>query len=171
MKRIRISHPPRDYNGWTECLDLLSSGIPESGTIGLLSQSSCPEYPGVKAFLHARIEKTVNAVIANCIRELRRSLRRFSDTNEIDGVHIAFVRFARDIDSCLFFIRIPFLDPSFRREMRDATEKEVLRFWTDTVSSIRMDVRKTDNRFLEEELFLIKRIRLFKDLRPQTNQE
>ena len=161
MKLINITAPPADYNGWVECLEALEDGIPDDNAEHMLSVGTCPEYSGIKPYFHLRIENSVNAIINTCIKELRREVSRLTAEGDVRGLHIAFIRFSKRIRRCLFFNRIPFLDSGYKEELLIKTQDAVNAFWSDTLSSLQNDVRHSDSNALEEELYLIKRIRLF----------
>lgn len=162
MKDCHVVHMPNDYKSWTELLKTFETVLPDEETIKLLSCGTCPEYSGIKVYLHARIEETVNKVIANCIKELKRNIIRFSEMQEIEGYHVIFMRFAKRIDACMFFVHIDFLEIGFKMEMYNEVCKEVYRFWNDLTDSVKKTVISNNNVKLDEELYMIKRIRLFK---------
>lgn len=162
MSSCCVVHPPCNYSSWVELLETFREIIPDSGMISLIASGSCAEYNGIKGYLHPHIEEAVNMVIANCIKELKRNIVRLNEMQEIDGMNIAFIRFSKKIDASLFFMHIDFLDESFKQELYNEVEKEVYRFWNDLLASIRKNAVSNNNLKLEEELYLIKRIRLFK---------
>ena len=163
MTVVSITEPPADYYSWVECLNSLQTGIPDETTLAVISRGNCPEYIGIKASIHSLTEKAVNAIIANCVKELKRDISKYADINEIDGFHLAFRRFSKRINGCMFFMGMSFLDDHFREELCRETVKQINNFWTETLDHIRKDTAAQDNVLMAEELFLIKRIKLFKD--------
>ena len=163
MTAVTITKIPTDYYSWVECLKLLQTGIPDRSTIMMINKGYCSEYAGIKGSMHKLIEETVNALIANCIKELKRDISKFADLNETDGFHLAFQRFEKRISSCMFFMGMGFLDENFRKELCRETIKQINLFWSEMINQIKKDTAARDNARMAEELFLIKRIRLLKD--------
>ena len=161
MKVNSISSAPTDYSSWMEYLDGFDKGIPDENFERLLSNGACPEYGGVKIYFHNRLEKAVNSIIGFCINDLRRNILEYIEDNELSGIHIAFIRFSKRIKKCMFFEHIPFLDTDYKNELSTEIKKEVGLFWRNTLKSLNNDVKQSNNRVLEEELFLIGRIKLF----------
>ena len=164
MKDTSVLSPPTDYNSWLEYLDSLESGYSYDGFEEVLVKSSCPEYRGIKSYLHQRIEKTVNAIINSCIKDLHRNVTKYVEGNEISGMHILFKRFAKRIEKCMFFCYIPFLDGDYKKELFEAAKSETYKFWNAMLASVKADVLNNNNTLLEEELFLIERITLFENI-------
>lgn len=165
MLTVNIEQPPNDYYSWIDCLKQFKTGIPDKSTFDMLRKGKCPEYAGIKASLHRQIEETVNAIIANCVKTLKRDISKFSDINETDGIHIAFLRFGKYIEGCMFFTEMTFLDHSYSDDLRRETIKQVTRFWTDTLSRLKKDIAAKNNFKMSEELFLIYRVKLLKAYR------
>lgn len=165
MAVVSIVRPPIDYYSWVECLKCLQSGIPDDNTLVMIKMGDCPEYLGIKASIHKLIEDAVNAIIANCIKELKHDISKCADTNEVDGFHLAFHRFGNRINSCMFFMGMTFLDEHYRKELCRETIKQIDHFWEETINHIKKDTAARDNVRMAEELFLINRIRLLKDYR------
>ena len=140
MVSVSIEQSPTDYFGWVECLKQLKTGIPDTNTFAVLRKG--------------------NAVIANCIKALKRDIARFSDANETVGIHIAFVRFGKRINGCMFFTEMHFLDQRFCDELRHETITQVTRFWSEMLNNIKKDSAARNNLRMAEELFIIKRVKL-----------
>ena len=160
MVSVSIEQSPTDYFGWVECLKKMKTGIPDTNTFAVLRKGTCPEYEGIKAGMHKLSEASVNAVIANCIKALKRDIARFSDANETVGIHIAFVRFGKRINGCMFFTEMHFLDQRFCDELRHETITQVTRFWSEMLNNIKKDSAARNNLRMAEELFIIKRVKL-----------
>lgn len=165
MTIVSIVQPPIDYYSWVECLKKLQKGIPDKNTLMMIELGECPEYLGIKTSIHSLIEDAVNAIIANCIKELKRDISKCAETNEVDGFHLAFKRFGKRINSSMFFMRIAFLDEHFRKELCRETIKQIDYFWSETINRIKKDTAARNNACMAEELLLINRIKLFMDYR------
>lgn len=165
MHTVSIEQPPKDYYSWVECLKQLKTGIPNTGAFDVLRKGKCPEYAGIKASLHGLIEETVNAIIANCVKTLKRDVSKYIDINETDGIHIAFFRFGKYIDGCMFFTEMTFLDQSYCDDLRRETIKHVTRFWSEMLHTLKKDIAAKNNFRMNEELFLIYRVKLLKAYR------
>lgn len=165
MRTVKIERPPDDYFSWVECFKKLTSGVPDARVFEVLRKGSCPEYIGVRSSFHEQIQDAVNAIIASCIKELKRDMTRYAESGETDGFHIAFRRFGNRINGCMFFTAIPFLDPDFCDELRRETISQVNRFWAELLNQIKKDTAARNNLKMAEELLLIKRVRLLQDYR------
>ena len=82
-----------------------------------------------------------------------------SENGEITSVHLAFIRFSRKVKNCLFFNKITFLDEDYKAKLNGAVADEIERFRKQALSSLKNDVKRSGSGLLEEELFLIKRIK------------
>ena len=165
MRTVTIERPPADYFSWVECFKKLTSGVPDARVFEVLRKGSCPEYIGVRSSFHEQIQDAVNAIIASCIKELKRDMTRYAESGETDGFHIAFRRFGKRINGCMFFTAIPFLDPDFCDELSRETISQVNRFWAELLNQIKKDTAARNNLKMAEELLLIKRVRLLQDYR------
>lgn len=152
---------PTDYHSWIQYLDSIEDGDFENNLQAVLDESSCPEYKGIKSYFHVRIETAVNNIIESNLRDLKKGIAKFTENNEIAGLHILFVRFSKKINRCMFFCYIPFLDNTFKKKMYSATKKEVYNFWDIMLNLLQSEAKKNNNVLLDEELFLIERITLF----------
>lgn len=163
MRTVTIEQPPTDYFSWVECFKKIKSGIPDARVFEILRKGSCPEYIGVVSSFHEQIQDAVNAIIASCIKELKRDMTRYSESYEIEGFHIAFRRFGKRINGCMFFTAIPFLEKGFCEELRQETLNQVNHFWAELLNQIKKDTAARNNLKMAEELLLIKRVRLLQD--------
>ena len=163
MRTVTIEQPPADYYSWSACIKKLKSGIPDVRAFEVLRRGSCPEYIGVRTSFHEQIQDAVNAIIATCIRELKRDMRRFAESGETDGFHIAFQRFGKRINGCMFFTAIPFLEQEFSDELRRETVRQVTLFWAELLHQIKKETASRNNLKMSEEFLLIKRVRLLQE--------
>lgn len=162
MKTINVSTPPTDYSGWVECFEKLSDGIPDDEFNQIISQSTCPEYRGIKTYLHPQLEKAVNHIVNSCLSVFRRDVLNCFERQEIMGLHLVFIRFSRRINKCMFFIYIPFLEKTFKNDLYKETKRVINDFWLDLINSIKNE--SNYNSLIQEELHIIKRIHLFEKI-------
>ena len=155
-----VKSPPSDYVGWVSFLENIENNIRFIETEGFFEGAVCPEYAAVKVYFHKYIENAVNTVIRQSVTELQKNIRRCVESNEISSLHLAFVRFSKKVKNCTFFVKIPFVDEDYKNELLAATKLELDRFRSSMLESLSSDVKKSGSSFLEEELFLIKKIKL-----------
>lgn len=150
---------PQSYSGWTELIDSIDADTDFSVFEEALSVGVCPEYSCVKQYFHEHVEEAVNRIISSGLSELKRNVRMLSENGEITSVHLAFIRFSRKVKNCLFFNKITFLDEDYKAKLNGAVADEIERFRKQALSSLKNDVKRSGSGLLEEELFLIKRIK------------
>lgn len=132
---------------------------------------SCPGYGAVAPFFRERVENTVNAIANRCVSELQRDLRRVTACNEVSAIHMLFRRFSKRINACMFFWYIPFLEQDFKDELYRQTASETERVMSQLLQPFKESAARSNSTQLDEELFLIGRIRLFDGVRHGENHE
>lgn len=163
MKVVSIDSPPVNYSQWASCFEKFEpSTMPDDDFESIVSQGLCPEYKGIRQYIHPRIESVVNTIINTAISELKRDLNKFMLGGEISGMHIVFVRFSKRINKAMFFLKLQFLDQEFKTSLKNEVIKQVDEFWKNMLNVLKKNVGE-NNILFEEELFLIKRIKLFRD--------
>lgn len=83
--------------------------------------------------------------------------------NEYDNFHRPFVTLANKLNGCMFFLSLDFMSREFRCELRDSVKSEVGKFWKETYNALYAQCVEQNDVYLEDELFLIKRIKLFRE--------
>lgn len=167
MTVVYLDSPPKTYSDWVDCFDKFKTGsMPDDEFVNVVSNGSCLEYLGIKHYLHPKIEEVVNVIINTAIYELRSDLNKFTQGNEISGMNVLFKRFEKRVSKSLFFMNIKFLDVEFKNDLKNEIEKQVYDFWN---SLLKVIIRNagSNNILFEEEIFLIKRIKLFSSFSKQ----
>lgn len=163
----KIETPPTSYNEWIDCFNQLNNALLDKSSALILGRGSCVAYNQVKSYLHSEMQKAVNIIIKEYVNELNREIAKYSEFNEINNLHIPFIRFAAKIENSLFFINLDFIDSSFKKELYESVISETNRFWNDIVLSFRRQALETGNDIIEEEYYRISRIKLFRNLLQQ----
>lgn len=163
----KIETPPTNYDEWIQCFNQLNNALLDKSSAIILSRGSCVAYNQVKPYLHREMQKAVNIIIKEYVNELNREIKKYSEFNEINNLHIPFVRFATKIENSLFFINLDFMDSSFKKELCESVISEINRFWSNVILSFKRQALETGNSLIEEEYYRISRIKLFKNLLKQ----
>ncbi|MBE6856253.1 MAG: hypothetical protein IJO99_07530 [Ruminococcus sp.] len=162
-EKKEISSPPQTYSDWLECFEILRTKNVTRDTIELLKNGKCIDSDQSIEFLETQLLITINAMIKRYIDAFRRDLNCYMMYNEYDGFNRLFYVLAKKLEGCMFFVNLDFMSTQFRRELYDQIKLNTEKFWKDTYDSLYAQCVEYNNIFLEDELFLIKRIKLFRE--------
>ena len=154
---------PTTYKEWLDCFEIMKHN-PACGN-GVFEAVTSGCFTGTEVTIGAmqnQIVETVNVILDKStnqfIKELNESIL-FCDLSEVD---ILFRQLKRDIEKSLFFEKMFFLPNTFRNELSEIVKVQMQEFWDDTMDFLYKQSLEVSNSELEDMLFLIKRIHLFK---------
>ena len=81
--------------------------------------------------------------------------------NEYENIYQLFVNLANKFNGCMFFWPLDFMSVKFRKELRSSIIKETKKFWQLMIDTMYSQCIEQNNSFLENELYMIRRIKLF----------
>ncbi len=160
-KALEIIASPKTYADWLDCFEVLCKRNVTRTELQLLREGTCTASAGSVEYLEKQLVKTINAMIKRYIHAFNKELEMRGMYNDYDNLYQLFVTLANRLSGCLFFTELDFMSVAFRDELRVSVVGETKRFWkmmTDSIYSQCIDLNSTT---LEDELYMIKRIKLF----------
>lgn len=158
-----VTVPPADYAGWLECLEILAARSVTAEEIALIRRGTCADAAGVLPFLGERIGETVNRMTRRCCARHRRAVNDALEDNDYDAVCAAFRRLAKQFEHCAFFAGLTFLPAEFRRALLEDLRRSAGEFWRGWYQMLSRQCAMLDDVRLEDQLLMIRRIRLFQN--------
>ena len=157
--------PPATYEDWLDRFDLLRSGFTvDSRVTAAIAGGSLISSGYISQQFQHKLEETINEMLNNRIARFLKELNMLISLNELSDIVPLFVRLRNEVNKCLFFTGLSFLDEDFRRELEESAKTQMERFWNDTVMFLRGQTLEFHNTDLEDSLFLIRRIDLFPEM-------
>lgn len=157
-----ITQAPQTYNDWLDCFDVLQHKNVTKDELKLLGMGRCTASRESVEFLEKQLIKTLNVMIKRYIKAFNKDLQMHMLYNEYDDLYRLFSGLAARFNGCLFFTGLGFLGTEFRRELRDSVVCEIRRFWDSMIASLYAQCIEHNDRSLEDVLYMMKRITLFK---------
>jgi hypothetical protein len=106
---------------------------------------------------------SLNRMIDHRTKRFIRELNRFLEFNDAAGVVALFRKYKKDMEQCMFFKKIVFIQDAFREELSISVENQTKAFLKKVVGHLTGQVTDTGNPEMEDALYQIKRIRFFPD--------
>ena len=156
-----IRERPQRYAQWLECFNILRSRFIDAEEYAVLCSGSCEDSAVTLSYFEEQLIETVNVMLLRSIRAFERELGLYSACGEIENLHIPYVRFAGRARKCMFFTGLDFMSERFRKELTDSLRSETERFWKRACRSLYDACTEQHNELLEDELYLVRRMRLF----------
>lgn len=154
---------PTTYQDWLDCFETMKHN-PVSGN-GVFEAVAAGSFTGTGATnsaMQKQVVETVNAILDKSAKRFIKELNESISFNELSQVDVLFRRLKRDVENSLFFENLFFLPKTFRKELSESVKTQMQKFWDDTVRFLYEQSLEFSNSELEDVLFLIKRIHLFK---------
>ena len=154
--------PPVTYEDWLNCFNILkqTSTISDAEIVSI-SKGFFAEKDYICVQFHQNLAETVNLMINNRTAVFIKNLEKLISFNEISGITSLFVKLRNEINRCLFFTQLDFLDKDFKQELERSLKAQTQKFWTDILAHLHKESLEFSNPDLEDSLFLIRRIKLF----------
>ena len=156
-----ISEQPQRYAQWLRCFTILRTRSIDEEEFVNLCAGVCVDSAASISYLEEQLIQTLNIMLNRCISEFNREIRLYADFGEIENLHIPYARFAKRIRKCFFFTGLDFMSKAFRDELTSNLRQEAERFWKQACRSLYNACLEQHNEQLEDEWYLIRRIRLF----------
>ena len=154
--------PPTTYEDWLVCFDFLKSSPSVDNSIAMtIAKGSFVNRGYIAAQFHQKLTDTINEMLNKRIARFLKDLNMLISFNELSDIVPLFVKLRDEVDKCLFFRELDFLDKEIKRELEQSIKTQVEKFWNDTVNFLKRQTLEFSNEELEDSLFLIRRIRLF----------
>ena len=150
--------PPRSYSQWLDAFAYLQEHPLDVEMLDALIQGS---YSGVPApaFLE-RLSNTVSLLLTrHCRRFLRQMDEAFAD-GEPDYIPVLAARLRRNIDRCLFYRKLNFLELGFVRTLDQGFREQLDSFWNNLLRELGKSARESGSPELEDLVLELKRIHI-----------
>jgi hypothetical protein len=154
--------PPTTYEDWLLCFDFLkSSPSVDDGVAMTIAKGSFVNRGYIAVQFHQKLADTINEMLNKRIARFLKDLNMLISFNELSDIVPLFVKLRNEVEKCLFFRELEFLDKGIKHELEQSIKTQMGKFWNDTVTSLQKQTLEFSNDDLEDSLLLIRRIRLF----------
>jgi hypothetical protein len=154
--------PPTTYADWLHCFDLLRASASVDGEVAVaIAKGSLRDGGYIAVRFQQKLAETVNEMLNKRIARFLKDLNRLIAFNELADIVPLFVKLRNEVNTCLFFTGLGFLDAEVKRALEASVKTQTENFWNDTVLFLRRQALEFCNADLEDSLFLIRRIDLF----------
>ncbi len=155
------NRPPSCYAEWLECFEYLCGHNADDEYIGLLKKGTCSDAGVSVEYLEKQLIRTLNIMLTKYITDFNKTLVLYTDFGEYDRLYEPFRTLARQAEKCLFFTELDFMSEEFRRSLRDSVIANTRDHWKRSADSIRNASLEGNSSVLEDQLYMIRRIKLF----------
>ena len=160
-KTYKITDAPKTYADWLNCFDVLSHKTVSKGELQLLCMGECITSGESIEYLETQLIKTINIMIRRYIHSFNKELELHMMYNEYDNIYQLFINLSKRFNDCMFFVHLDFMSVDFRNELRDSVIRETNKFWQSMINTMYSHCIEQNSSHLEDELYMIKRIKLF----------
>lgn len=158
-----IAASPVRYAQWIECFDIIRERLPDRSEYELLCSGKCEDSARSVAYLENQLIAAINSMLRQCINRFSRELQMYITFGETENIHIPYVRFSQRIKMCMFFRKLDFMSEQFRNELEASVRSETDRFWKSACRGLYDSCVQQYSPQLEDEMHIIRRIRLFRN--------
>ena len=118
-----LKQPPHTYQDWLDCLEYMEKSSVGEEFFDMLTLGSlqCSEQMLLRFREH--IVVSLNRMIDHRTKRFIRELNRFLEFNDAAGVVALFRKYKKDMEQCMFFKKIAFVQDTFREELSISVEK------------------------------------------------
>lgn len=156
--------PPTTYEDWLLCFDFLKSSPSVDNSVAMtIANGSFVNRGYIAVQFHQKFAETINEMLNKCIARFLKDLNMLISFNELSDIVPLFVKLRNEVDKCLFFCELECLDKKIKQELEQSIKTQMANFWDDTINFLKRQAFEFSNEDLEDSLFLIRRIRLFKE--------
>lgn len=156
---------PGNYQEWITFLrrlqeeELMPDAMREAAQGTLLGDSSV-----IQRF-QVELVETVNVVLKRNARRFLKNLNEALECNDIESIYFLFQRFKGQVETCLFFREITFLQRGFQRELEYQVKNQMEEFLEETVKQLTKMQEESQSIELEDMLYAIRKMKGFGNCR------
>ncbi len=154
---------PTCYAEWLEWFDLLQTKKVDLEKLQQLRKGCCTDSGATIEYFENQLIKTENILLKNFLREFGKTLEMYLSYCEYDRIYEPFRLLAKQFSACLFFEELRFMSIEFRMSLRDSVIANARDHWKKAIKSIYTSCMESGSVILEDQLYMIKKIRLFGD--------
>ena len=154
-----VSDPPRTYQQWLDCLDVLCSGREERAVLRLLPEGTMPLMNGrvLDAFLQ-RTDETVRAMLQRRTDQFLIRLDMLLEDGDLDGAELLARRFQAVFEECFFCESLLFLPEPERNRLSEGYRAQLRSFWSRLIDGMLREAQDPFSASLEELAIQIRRM-------------
>lgn len=154
---------PTTYQEWLDCFETMKHNpVSGSGVFDAVASGSFTGTEVTNGTMQKQVIETVNAILDKSAKRFIKELNESISFNDLSQIDVLFRHLKRDVEKSLFFENLFFLPKTFRVELSQSVKTQMQKFWDDTVRFLVDQSLEFSNSALEDALFLINRIHLFK---------
>ena len=159
---IKQVSPPATYEDWLNCFDLLKLGSSVDGeVVNTIASGSFGGSGYITGQFQQKLAETINVMLNNRIARFLKDLNLLISFNELIDIVPLFIKLRNEVNKCLFFTGLDFLDNGIKSELEESVKSQMGKFWNDTIKFLQEQTMEFYNADLEDSLFLLRRIELF----------
>ena len=163
LKTNDMVSSPQNYRDWLDVFEILQKRNINDKEFYLIKNGLCSDFGQSVEYFETQLIKTINVMIQRYINSFKKDISLYITFDEYNSLHRAFAIFAKKIRNCMFFLDLSFISESFKSELYDSIVSEVSIFWKMSVDALACQCIE-GNCPIEDELFLIKRIKIFTEI-------
>ena len=156
-----ITSSPLQYDQWLRCFGIMQKRNISNDEYLLICGGKCRKDDISIEYIENELVRTMNIMLKRLISEFRRELDMYIAFGETENIHIPYARFAQKIKKCLFFYELDFMSIEFRNELMASLMESAMRFWKKAYSVLYEQCIERTNPLLEDELYIIRGLKLF----------
>ncbi len=154
---------PTCYAEWLRWFEVLQTRNISRDELRFLENGSCTDSDMTIEYFEEQLIKTENIMLKRYIKNFAKTLEMYFAYGEYDCLYEPFRLLARQFAGCLFFEHLSFMSPEFRRSLSDSVMANAKDHWKKAVKQIYMACIEGNGNILEDQLYMINKIRLFGD--------
>ena len=154
---------PTTYQEWLDCFELMKNNATTNNEVfDLVAQGTFVGTQVTNVAMQKQVVDTVNALLDKSAKRFIKQLNESIAFNDLSQIDVLFRHLKRNVEKALFFEKLLFLPQAFRKDLSQSVKTQMQKFWDDTVNFLKQQTLQFSNTQLEDGLFLINRIVLFK---------
>ncbi|MBQ8133704.1 MAG: hypothetical protein IJ192_04785 [Clostridia bacterium] len=154
---------PNCYAEWLDWFDLLQKKSISMNELQLLKNGSCSDSHTTIEYFEKQLIKTENIMLKRYLGEFGKTLEIYLSYGEYDRLYEPFQLLAKQFTVCLFFVDLQFMSLEFKRELSRSVISNAKDHWKKAVKNIYTACIESNSTVLEDQLYMINKIRLFGD--------
>lgn len=154
---------PNCYAEWLDWFDLLQKKSISMDELQLLKNGRCNDSHTTIEYFEKQLIKTENIMLKRYLGEFGKTLEIYLSYGEYERLYEPFQLLAKQFTVCLFFVDLQFMSCEFRRELSRSVIANAKDHWKKAVKNIYIACIESNSTVLEDQLYMINKIRLFED--------
>lgn len=153
-----IVSPPVTYQEWLCCFDYIKVNGLDGDSVKLLAQGSLQCDAQMLSRFENQLVSLLNVWLDKKTKSFTKKLNRLLECNETEDLTLLFGRFKRELDPCLFFVKLEFLPQDIKLRLSASVTEQVRKFLQEVLGHLRLQAAESGNPPLEDALYRIRRI-------------